>query len=57
MAAPGRPLMCATAAEYRVAGYHVGRCSVCGQVAPVYGGRLIAHPTLRRVVAETGATA
>lgn len=55
MAAPRKPQLCATAADYRVAGYHVGRCSVCGQLAPVYGGRLIAHPTLRRLAERAGA--
>jgi len=51
MTAPPKPRTCPTAADYRVAGYHVGRCTVCGQLAPVYGGRLIAHPTLRKVAA------
>jgi hypothetical protein len=44
-----RRQQCPTAADWRVAGYHVGRCLACGQLAPVYGGRLIAHPTLRCV--------
>jgi len=47
---PTRPT-CPTSADFRVAGIQVGRCSVCGQLARVYGGRLIAHPTLRRVTA------
>lgn len=46
-----KPRLCPTTAEYRVAGYQVGRCRVCGQLARVYGGRLIAHPTLRKVAA------
>jgi hypothetical protein len=51
MAATSKPPMCPTTADYRVAGYHVGRCPACGQLARVYGGRLVTHPTLRRVSA------
>jgi hypothetical protein len=55
MAAPRKPQMCGTADDYRVAGYHVGRCAVCGQLAPLYGGRLIAHPTLRQLTGQAAA--
>jgi hypothetical protein len=55
MTTPRKPQMCGTAADYRVAGYHVGRCAACGQLAPVYGGRLIAHPTLRRLAGQAAA--
>lgn len=55
MPAPRKPKLCATADDYRVTGFRVGRCAVCGQLAPVYGGRLVAHPTLRRAAGQGAA--
>ncbi len=55
VAAPERPrvagaVWCPRSAEFEAAGYRVGRCTHCGELAPVRLSRpepmLIAHPTL-----------
>lgn len=40
-----KKLRCRSAAEFKLAGDRVGECLACGEVAPLYRGRLTAHVT------------
>lgn len=41
---PPAPTKCKGGRPFEPAGYHVGRCADCGQLAPMYHDRLNAHP-------------
>jgi hypothetical protein len=38
------PNGCRPTATFETAGHNVGRCQTCGELAPVYNGRLTRHP-------------